>query len=967
MDEAGPHRDLPQHGEIADRVAERRPDLVRAPTYAEVALKLLDQCYEPFPILPGQKRPAVPAWTTVVVDRAQVEAWKLVYGHCGVGLRTGQLVAVDSDVLDADLSHKVAEIVQLRLGRTEIRVGRWPKQLLIYRTSATFAKRTIPQLEVLAKGQQFVAFGIHPDTRLPYSWPEESPLDVALDRLPLVNEGMIDALVAELAGILGTGDPSSRGGGRRNGGPAGQRPVRNVSGLVVNGRDQWLSTIAFHAVHDAIDRGVSLDPDILTDTVWTNFANSTDLSRPKSNGRLEYSPNDARAKVRDKIRLHRDGRLPGRNCTVVDPAYLAPTLSIDDARAEMEANLAHSMAAIHNWHANGGIDAAPRVGIRATVGLGKSTAARRKITGLLAQQTELGLPRRLLNFTSSLALADETAAAWADLGVGTAVLRGYEARHPASAKPMCQDIAGVKAAIAAGVDIQSSVCWRSQKQHCPHFASCPKQRNRQEVANAQVVVAASDAMFTGFAGDKADFALVLIDEACWDRAFEQIEGLTVDALPLLGIGGIAASRRQDAEGARLADVAAARQKLADALAGLGAGEVTRTDLIAAGLDAAFLLEGRITEQAALPDAGLRPGQSASERRWAVEGVTGIASLRNIMALWAALEELLSEDHQAAGKVWVDGPRSSDGQRPLRIYRRKAIAADIANRPILHLDATLRPELAETVLPGLKVSTFEAAAPHQHVRLVSGGFGKAKLTQDRLAAPDENQRRANRLKECVDYVRWQAMRHAPGKVLVITYKGIEEAFAGIPGAETMHYNAVAGLDRWGDVAALILIGRLLPQSDDLRELTGAVLGRSVTGQYTRHDVGIWTETDRKAVIRAIRHEEVGAEILRAAICDDEVMQSLGRGRGVNRTAANPLEVHVLADVVLPIAYERVQAWQVVCPDIVQEMLLGGIEADSPADAARMHPDLFGSVDAADCAFRRVGFNRQNPIGNIYRNV
>ena len=205
------------------------------------------------------------------------------------------------------------------------------------------------------------------------------------------------------------------------------------------------------------------------------------------------------------------------------------------------------------------------------------------------------------------------------------------------------------------------------------------------------------------------------------------------------------------------------------------------------------------------------------------------------------------------------------------------------------------------------------------------------------------------------------------ILVITYLAIEPAFADIPGVETAHYNAVAGLDGWGDVSALFLIGRPLPGSADLHELTGALFDKSVSGQYAADDVGVAVNGGPSSAIRAIRHTDPSAEILRAAICDDEVMQALGRGRGVNRTAANPLEVHVLADVVLPIAYERVQAWQVVCPDIVQEMLLAGIAVDSPADAARLHPDLFGSVDAADCAFRRVGFNRQNPIGNIYREM
>ena len=260
--------------------------------------------------------------------------------------------------------------------------------------------------------------------------------------------------------------------------------------------------------------------------------------------------------------------------------------------------------------------------------------------------------------------------------------------------------------------------------------------------------------------------------------------------------------------------------------------------------------------------------------------------------------------------------------------------------------------------------MEAHAPHQHIRLISGSFGKGNLCQDARASAAENKRRANRLQECVDYVRWHALRHK-GRILVITYQAIEAAFIGIPGVETAHYNNVAGLDLWGDISALFLIGRLLPSSDHLSEMTGAIFDQSVRGHYAARDVGIALENGRSSGIRAVRHTDAPAETLRAAICDDEVMQALGRGRGVNRTADNPLEVHLLADVALPIAYDRVIAWEAVCPDIIQRMLLAGIAVDSPADAARLHPGLFETAVAADHAFRRAGFNRLFPIRDIYR--
>ncbi len=965
MDKAGPDWDLPEHYETTDRVAERRPEGICTPTYAEIAMRLLDNGYEPVPIWPATKRAAADGWTTLPIDEAQVAAWCQSFGHCGVGLRTGQLVGVDIDLLDPDLAHQAGEIARQRLGDTLLRVGRWPKRLMLYRTLTPGPKRKVGKVEILGLGQQFVAFGMHPDTGRPYDWPfGESPLDVPLDALPLVDAAAIDALLVELQPIAGPGPSGSRGprsGDKQN------APVRNADGCVIDGRDNWLSTIAFHAVHDAVDRGDPLDAETIAATVWQRFVDSTDIDRPKQDGRQTYSPRDALKKVCDKLRLLGHGKLPDRRRTTVEPDYLLPSLPADEARDELDRVLGRMMKAVVIWHQDGRIAEAPRIGIRATVGLGKSTAARQHVVGLLAGLAELGLPHRVLNVVPSLALADETAAAWRKLGIRVAVLRGYEALHLTTRESMCRDLPAVRSAIEAGHDIQSSVCYRNQKHRCPHFITCAKQTNRRDVQEAQIVVAAYDTMFTGFAGDKEDFALIVVDEACWSRSLEETSGLTIEALPLLGIAGVAASRRQDAQGGDLADVVAARQRLSAAPAALPSGEVRAEDLASLQIDCAFCEDAAKTEFSALPSNDLVPGQCLAERKLAIEQNVRRALGLRITGLWDALAALLRGDAAAVAKVWLDGPGAQDGQRPIRIWHHKSMAAELNNLPLLHLDATLRPDIAMAVLPGLDVTTIEAKAPNQHVRLIAGRFGMGSLCPDPRAEQAEANRRANRLRECVDYVRWHALRHAPGRCLVIAYKAIEPAFAEIPDVEVAHYNAVAGLDVWGDISCLFLIGRPLPSSVELREMTGALLDRSVDGKYAASDTGILTEAGRKASVAAIRHTDPSAEILRAAICDDEVMQALGRGRGINRTKHNPLEVHLMADVVLPLGYDKVVTWETVCPDVVQRMLLKGLAVDSPADAARLQPWLFGDEKQAQKAFERAGFKRHFPIGISYREM
>jgi hypothetical protein len=140
--------------------------------------------------------------------------------------------------------------------------------------------------------------------------------------------------------------------------------------------------------------------------------------------------------------------------------------------------------------------------------------------------------------------------------------------------------------------------------------------------------------------------------------------------------------------------------------------------------------------------------------------------------------------------------------------------------------------------------------------------------------------------------------------VVTYQAIEAAFSNIPGVSTGHFKAIAGLDVFKDVALLIVIGRPLPRSDELAKLTSAYFGHVPKGEFQRIRRGLLMRDGSRRAVSVIEHEDPKAELMRAAVCDDEVIQAIGRGRGVNRTAANPLEVQVLAEVALPMVHDSV---------------------------------------------------------------
>ena len=126
------------------------------------------------PINKGKKAPLIKGWDSKVFTADDITAGVGV--KCGVG--DYPICAIDIDVLDEDLSRRIADFCTDELGYAVERVGKAPKTLLVYRAAeAGWSKVTSRkfgadryQVEVLGKGQQFVAYAIHPDTQKPYEW-----------------------------------------------------------------------------------------------------------------------------------------------------------------------------------------------------------------------------------------------------------------------------------------------------------------------------------------------------------------------------------------------------------------------------------------------------------------------------------------------------------------------------------------------------------------------------------------------------------------------------------------------------------------------------------------------------------------------------------------------------------------------------------------------------------------------------
>ncbi len=149
-------------------------------------------------------------WVPYEADTADLERWHAM--GAGVGIKTGHgLIAIDADTTDADEARIIRDVIEERLGRLPVRVGRYPKALYLCRVEGDYRYTRVDfgarrpngsferRVEILSAGRQFVAHGVHPTTGQPYHWPR-NPLPFA--ELPAFAPADIDALMEALRSAL---------------------------------------------------------------------------------------------------------------------------------------------------------------------------------------------------------------------------------------------------------------------------------------------------------------------------------------------------------------------------------------------------------------------------------------------------------------------------------------------------------------------------------------------------------------------------------------------------------------------------------------------------------------------------------------------------------------------------------------------------------------------------------------------
>jgi hypothetical protein len=202
--QADEFEELPEH-EPAWRVLERATQCRR---------RLLAAGYWPLPV--NGKEPSIKGWSDIAATDKIILSWETQYADAvSTGILTRTTPTVDIDILHAPAAVAVEALAREHFGERGdpilVRFGKAPKRAILLRTDEPFKKisrqfmaldGSAHKIEVLADGQQVVCFGLHKDTRKPYSWHGGEPGEIKREDLPYVREADMVAFLDAAAELL---------------------------------------------------------------------------------------------------------------------------------------------------------------------------------------------------------------------------------------------------------------------------------------------------------------------------------------------------------------------------------------------------------------------------------------------------------------------------------------------------------------------------------------------------------------------------------------------------------------------------------------------------------------------------------------------------------------------------------------------------------------------------------------------
>jgi hypothetical protein len=532
----------------------------------------------------------------------------------------------------------------------------------------------------------------------------------------------------------------------------------------------------------------------------------------------------------------------------------------------------------------------------------------------------------------TLKLGEDIERQFRALGVRSKLFRGREADDPNHlGEPMCLDLPKVKLAFAAKQDI-SDTCCKFKDSVCPFFDQCGYQT--QKIEGVRVWVVAADILFHEQPALGEPHALI-IDETFWESSLRGVDDNERWEIPLASLSENHRSWR------RILAFDFAQQE--------DNGGVKRSTV--ENMTIEFLNDMIAKEYRQLPELGLLPGMTGIQYRLlqknSVKLISRIVFTHHIIKILKELRHMVENPEiEVSGRLQLE---DSNEQRVIT-WRGVDTIKNQFQIPTLLIDATLpnlrilrvlHPE-AE-IVADIRVPMPECVKVRQILKTPTSS---AKLIK--AEHPEKH------LEEVRRYILQRYFETGRGETLVIAQQDVADYLTGkLPSNVALeHYNAISGLDQYKDVRLQILVGRTQPGPEGI-EAQASTLSGEMSRSVSQNSKFRWY----RRVIRSIRlrdgtgvavlgdqHPDPFCESVRYQKTEDELIQAIGRGRGVNRTNQTPLDIDLLFDTVLPITVDEVTYWD--APSLLYATAFeNGAMLESAGDLVRLWPTLWPNRKAA----------------------
>jgi hypothetical protein len=615
----------------------------------------------------------------------------------------------------------------------------------------------------------------------------------------------------------------------------------------------------------------------------------------------------------------------------------------------------------------------PILPVSVDVGLGKTRAWLEQVAASLRAAGRTGVlavPRHKLG--------DEIVRDLAALGVSGHVYRGREAADPdAPGEKMCRELERVNRIEEALGDVARCACKYKDKK-CDSFDICGYQKQRDQ--NPDIWITPHQLLFKERPSFFPRPDALAIDEAFWQASLHGVDEPYRLWLNTLRMSRYvpAGQKGRVSDPAATADLIAISTRVFHVLGKEPSGRLRGAALVAAGITGADVADAYRLEWRRKIEPDVLPGMPLAR----VKKICGaIAAHNQMVARLARFWELLGCTLAALDErsPWLELrlyeplPRAEGTAPAVLMVWRDGIHLSWM-RPTILMDATMPTEIVRQFFPNMpEPLRVSAPMPHTYVRqIVDRAMTAEMLIPAETANERTNATRFSNVERVRRVLQVRAADVYPGIVLVVCQAGLETALveAGLPdNVKTAHFNDISGQNAWQDVALVVVIGTE-PPPRTVERLARAVFGADVQEieadaqgavRYPRTMRGIRMRDGRGIAVEGPFHPDPRAEWVRWAMCEVGLVQAVGRGRGVNRTADNPLQIDILTNVVLPLEVDEVTTWDRIQPGAARVMRAAGAVPIGYADMARAYAHLFPSADAARMTLTREAKNpEQTPI-------